>query len=333
MAVLMKDVAEKAGVSITTVSHVLNGTRSIAEATRARVMKAVEETNYYKNTVARLLVRGQSDTFGLIISDIENPFFPELVKSFERSCTMAGLELLLGMTNYEHPKAEAAVRRMIENRVRGVAVMTSQLDERLVERLLKVDIPVVSLDSPTIGRNRCRALIDYAKGISQAVEHLYQLGHTKVAIAHGPLRRVSIRRYRDLLCSSIEQRKMCLLRAIEADNSPEGGALATRELLGAKVRPTAILYGNDEMAIGGMGEASELGLSIPGDLSIIGSDDIPFTRFSHPTLSTVRIPRDELGSKVFSLLEKLIASKRRRGIEIAVATSFVGRESSGPPSL
>jgi LacI family transcriptional regulator len=329
MPVLMKDVAARAGVSITTVSHVLNGTRPIAAATRALVMNAIEETNYYTNAVARLLVKGQSDTFGLIISDIENPFFPELVKAFERSCSSAGLELLLGMTNYEQPKAEAAVRRMIENRVRGVAVMTSQLDERLVERLLKVEIPVVSLDSPKIGRNRCRASIDYAKGIAEAVDHLHELGHINVAIAHGPLRRVSALRYRDVLVSSIAERRMRLLEVIEGEGGPEGGALATRKLLSAKTRPTAIFYGNDEMAIGGMGEASKLGVSVPEELSIVGSDDIPFARYCHPPLSTVRIPRDELGQEIFRLLEKLIATKRRRGSEIAVATSFVSRGSSG----
>jgi LacI family transcriptional regulator len=119
MPVLMMDVARRAGVSVSTVSHVMNETREIAPATRERVMRAIRELNYYKNNSARLLVRGHSDTIGLIISDIENPFLPELVKSFERAASAAGLELLLGMTNYDRKKAEAAVRRMIENRVRG----------------------------------------------------------------------------------------------------------------------------------------------------------------------------------------------------------------------
>jgi LacI family transcriptional regulator len=327
----MKDVAKMAGVSITTVSHVLNGTRPIAAATRARVMQAIEKTSYYKNTGARFLVRGQSEIFGMIISDIENPFFPQLVKSFERSCTAAGFELLLGMTNYEQPKAEAAVRRMIENRVRGAAVMTSQLDERLVTQLLKADIPVVSLDSPVIGRNRCRASIDYATGIEQAVAHLSHLGHVQVAIVHGPLSRVSVLRYHDQLKASIMAHKMRLLDEVDGDNTPEGGAQAAAKLLSARIRPTAIFFGNDEMAIGGLGEAANLGLSVPADLSIVGSDDIPFTRYSRPAISTVRIPRDELGPAVFAQLEKLLATKRRRGTEIVVSTSFVNRGSCAAP--
>lgn len=331
MPVRMKDVAEMAGVSITTVSHVLNGTRPIAAATRARVMQAVEEASYYKNTVARFLVRGQSETFGMIISDIENPFFPQLVKSFERSCAAAGYELLLGMTNYEQAKAEAAIRRMIENRVRGVAVMTSQLDEHLVNQLLKADIPVVGLNSPIVARNRCRASVDYATGIEQAVVHLRQLGHTRIGIVHGPLSRVSVQRYHDQLKASILAHKMTVLGEVEGDNTPEGGAQAARVLLDAKAWPTAIFFGNDEMAIGGLGEAAQRGLSVPDDLSIVGSDDIPFTRYSHPPLSTVRIPRDELGWAVYEQFEKLLATKRRRGTEIVVSTSFLNRCSCGAP--
>ncbi|MBV8864608.1 MAG: LacI family DNA-binding transcriptional regulator, partial [Acidobacteriaceae bacterium] len=131
----MNDVARRAGVSITTVSHVLNETRPVAEKTRARVLRAAAELNYYKNTSARLLVRGQSDLLGLIISDIENPFFPELIKSFERACAAERMEVLLCATNYDRNQAKTASRRMLENRVRGVAVMTSQFDRELEAQL------------------------------------------------------------------------------------------------------------------------------------------------------------------------------------------------------
>ena len=142
-------------MSVTTVSHVLNNTREIAPETRRRVLEAIGKLNYYKNNSARLLVRGHSDTMGLIISDIENPFLPELVKSFERAASDGGMEVLLGMTNYEPRKAEAAVRRMIEARVRGVAAMTSQLDSRLVDRLFQAGLPAALLTR--IGRESCGA--------------------------------------------------------------------------------------------------------------------------------------------------------------------------------
>ena len=330
MAVLMRDVAKRAGVSVTTVSHVMNETRDIAPTTRERVVQAIKDLHYYKNNSARLLVRGHSDTVGLIISDIENPFLPELVKSFERAASATGLELLLGMTNYEPRKAEAAVRRMIEGRVRGVAVMTSQLDGQLIDRLLQAELPVVMLDSPKAGRFRGSLSIDYSAGIVPAVDHLYRLGHRDVAIIHGPLHVVSAARYFELLREALAEYGMQLLGAIEGDGGPESGARGAQVLLGMKRAPTAILCGNDLTAIGTLGMAARMGRSVPGDLSIIGCDDIAMASYSQPSLSTVRIPRDTMGQEAFRLLEKMVASKLRRGGDSVIAANFIARASSGP---
>jgi DNA-binding LacI/PurR family transcriptional regulator len=329
MAVLMVDVARRAEVSVTTVSHVMNQTRAIAPATRARVIKAIKDLHYFKNNSARLLVRGHSDTIGLIISDIENPFLPELVKSFERAATAAGLELLLGMTNYEHKKAEAAVRHMIESRVRGVAVMTSQLDGQLIDRMLQAELPVVLLDSMRAGRLRGGLSIDYSAGILPAVAHLYRLGHREVAMIHGPLHVVSASRYFEHVREAVAECGMKLLGAIGGDGGPESGAHGAHVLLSMKRPPTAILCGNDLTAIGALGMAIRLGRSVPEDLSIIGCDDIAMASYSQPSLSTVRIPRDTMGQEAFRLLDKIVASKSRRGSETVVATSFIARASSG----
>ncbi len=329
MAVLMVDVARRAGVSVTTVSHVMNQTRPIAPATRARVIKAIKDLHYYKNNSARLLVRGHSDTIGLIISDIENPFLPELVKSFERAATAAGLELLLGMTNYEQKKGEAAVRRMIESRVRGVAVMTSQLDGELIERMLQAQLPVVLLDATRLGRLRGSLSIDYSAGILPAIEHLYGLGHREVAMIHGPLHVVSASRYFELVREAIREFGMKLLGAIEGDGGPESGAHGAHVLLSTKRPPTAILCGNDLTAIGALGMAMRLGRRVPEDVSILGCDDIAMAGYSQPSLSTVRIPRDTMGQEAFRLLDKIVASKSQRGGQAVVATSFIARASSG----
>ena len=329
MAVLMKHVAEEAGVSVTTVSHVMNETREIAPATRERVMKAIDDLHYYKNNSARLLVRGHSDTVGLLISDIENPFLPELVKSFERAATSAGLEILLGMTNYEQKKAEAAVRRMIECRVRGVAVMTSQIDGQLIDRLHRAELPVVMLDAPKVARSQGSVAIDYAAGILPAVEHLCHHGHAEVVILHGPLEVVSAARYFHLLGEAIASRGMKLLATLECDGSAEAGARGAQVLLGAKRPPTAILCGNDLIAIGAIGMAARMGRSVPKDISIIGCDDIAMATYSQPSLSTVRIPRDAMGREAFRLLDKMLGAQSRRGNKSVVAASFIARASSG----
>ena len=329
MTVTMHDVAEAADVSITTVSHVLNGTRSIAPETRKRVLQAIEELGYYKNTSARLLVRGYSNALGLIISDIENPFFPQLIKGFERACHAEHLQLVLGMTNYDEVDAEATVRRMIEDKVRGVAVMSSQFDSRLVERLLDRDIPVVRLNDSQLQRNKSNIRIDYSTGVLQAVEHLKMLGHRSMAIIHGPLRVLSARRYRKLLIDVAREHDIEVVDCIETDNRPTGGAAAIQEMRAKGRHPTAIICGNDLMAIGAMGESLRAGWHIPNDISIVGSDDIAFAAYGHPPLSSIGIPKDEIGSRAFRLLQEMLDDKGNRGVEVSVTTQFIPRESSG----
>jgi DNA-binding LacI/PurR family transcriptional regulator len=330
ITVTMEDVARAASVSITTVSHVVNDTRPIAPATRARVLKAIEKLSYYKNSSARLLVRGYGDALGLIISDIENPFYPQLIKGFERACHAERLELILGMTNYARPNAEAAVRRMIEDMVRGVAIMSAEFDLTLVERLLDRNIPVVRLDDPRQRRNQSCILIDYSAGITQAVEHLAYLGHRNVAIIHGPQTVLSARRYRQLLMDAVGRCGMRLMRCVEQESRPAGGIAGIQELLANQEYPSAILCGNDLIAIGAMGEASRSGWQIPGDVSIIGSDDIAFAVYCHPPLSTIAVQKDEVGISAFRLLQQMFKDKANRGFAVNISTQFIPRDSAGP---
>ena len=333
MPILMVDVAKRAGVSVTTVSHVMNETRDIAPKTKERVLEAIKELNYYKNSSARLLVRGCSDLVGLIISDVENPFLPALIKSFDRAAAAAGLDVLLGMTNYDPKKAESAVRRMIESRVRGVAVMTSQIDGRLIETLVQANVPVVALDLAKTAKGRSSVTLDYSTGAREAIDHLYTNGHRAVGIIHGPASIVSASRYEEVLRSTIREYGMTLTAAVEGDARPEGGAVGAEKLLRAKRSPTAILCGNDLTAIGAMGAASRLEISVPNEISVIGSDDIAMAAYSHPSLSTVRIPRDAIGHEAFRLLEAMHGPPLKRGIETCIGTSFIARGSSGRASL
>ncbi len=329
MSVLMNDVAKKAGVSITTVSHVLNETRPVAEKTRARVLRAAADLNYYKNTSARLLVRGQSDLLGLIISDIENPFFPELIKSFEKACAAERMEVLLCATNYDPTQAEAALRRMLENRVRGVAVMTSQFDQELEAQLTGKAVPLVLLGSPPARKYRSNIAINYQKGLSEAIRYLYQLGHRDMALATGPQDQVSAIAFKEAAVAEMRKLRLKPFCVFEGDHRPESGAKAARELLGRTPRPTAILCGNDRMAIGALGAAEDLGFRVPEDFSIIGADDVWMTRYCHPPLTTIRIPRDLLGQLAFDVLMKMLRSKRKQGSEHVLDTELVARRSTG----
>ncbi len=326
----MNDVARKAGVSATTVSHVINETRPVARETRDRVLQAVRELSYYKNASARLLVRGVSDSFGLIISDIENPFFPEIIKSFEQGCSSKGMGTVLCTTNYARDQAETAIKRMIESRVRGVAILTSQLDSDLVAQLAANRMPVVLLDSPPKRSGRSNIAVNYSRGISEAVKHLYDLGHRAIAVLTGPQDRISAATHRESLIRALHQVGCEPFRIVEGDNRPESGSGAATELLSSSKRPTALLCGNDRMAIGAMSAAFGMGLRVPQDLSIVGTDDIVLARYTNPPLTTIRVPRDRLGELCFEILERMLRTKRHLGIEQIVETQLVIRESTGP---
>ena len=324
----MKDVAEKAGVSISTVSHVLNNTRAVADETRDRIQEAMRRLNYYKNASGRRLARGRSDAFGLIISDIENPFFPELIKNFEQAVVEYGFDVFLSTTNYDAKQAENAVRRMIENKVQGVAVMTSQLDGALVDELLGNDIPVVLLDGAPVARGRSNLRVDYSRGSNELAEYLHQTAQKEIAFITGPQNRTSARIYKEALVTALESRGLTPSHCIEGDNTIEGGRTAMCSLLGQQRLPTAVLCGNDLTALGAVRAVVEAGMSVPQQVSVIGSDDIPFARYANPPLTTVRVARDEVGRLAFLALQRLIRTSRRKGAEFVVPTQLVIRGSS-----
>ncbi|MBS1850799.1 MAG: LacI family DNA-binding transcriptional regulator [Acidobacteria bacterium] len=328
----MRDVAERAGVSISTVSHVLNNTRPVAEVTRVRVLQIMRQLNYYKNASGRRLARGRSDAFGLIISDVENPFFPEMIKTFERAVVEIGFDVFLAPTNYDPIHASNAVRRMIENKVQGVAVMTSQLEADLIDQLLQNDIPVVTLDGSKFSRGRSNIRVDYSSGVREAVEYLKQIGHRRTAFITGPQHRLSAKAYKQAFIDALEQNQMPATHCTEGDNTIEGGRAAMAALLKEPEVATAVICGNDLMALGAVHALVEAGIEVPGQISIIGAEDIPYARYANPPLTTVRIARDQLGRLAFEALHRLMRSKRRQGSEYVVETRLIVRGSSAPVS-
>lgn len=329
MTVTMRDIAKAAGVSITTVSHVINDTRPIAPDTRERVLRAIDELQYYVNSSARLLVRGCSDSLGLIVSDIENPFFPQLIKAFEHACHQQDLGLVLGMTNYERPSAAVAVRRMIEDNVRGVAIMSTDFDAKLVELLLSRSIPVVSLDRRRLRANESSVRIDYSNGVRQAAEYLSVLGHRKIAIVHGPNKVLSAKRYRKLLLKAAAEYGLEVANCIEVESRAVGGAAAARQILGSKSLPSAVLCGNDLIALGALGQFIRAGIDVPSDVSIVGSDDIAVSSYCYPALSTVCVRKDEVGLQAFRLLQSMLRAQHKESFATEVKTEFIARESTG----
>src|SRR5215469_1349611 len=184
--VRIKDVAERAGVSTATVSHVINNTRFVTESTRDKVLKAIENCNYYPNAHARSLASGRSHTLGLLVSDISNPFFPELVKTIEVAASERGYDIILASSNYDAARTSHYVRRMVGRRVAGVLLMTSEIDQTLIDELIDLEVPAVFYNLEPTGGRLSNVIVDCEIGIDEALSHLVSLGHTRIAHLAGP---------------------------------------------------------------------------------------------------------------------------------------------------
>lgn len=332
----IKEVAREAGVSTATVSHVINNTRYVSDEVRARVKKAIEKCRYYPNAHARGLASGRSKIIGLVISDIANPFFPDLVKAIEEAAFERGYETLLANTNYDAERAAHYVKRFIERNVAGVAVMTSEMSRELIDELAHREVPVVFLDVGETGMQMSNLRVDYEEGIEQAIRHLVALGHRRIAYISGRTDIRSSRRRLEAFQRSMKNLLPDVPELIFDGNFKiEGGRRAAHEILTTQKNnlPTAVVAANDLTAIGAISEFENAGLSIPRDLSMIGFDDIDFAVLTKPALTTVNLPRNELGRRAVEMLLKVLDSPQEEGVEIRIPTNLVIRDSTAPAPL
>ena len=330
----IKAVAKLAQVSTATVSRTINGTARVNPETEQRVRSAIKALHFYPDTNARALGSGRSSLYGLIISDITNPFFPELIKAFEDIAVKHNQEVLIANTNYDAERMKLCVTRMLQRKVDGVAIMTSEMDENLVEVFSRRHIPLVFLDAATLRPGVSSVAINYAGGVAAAMGHLTGLGHREIAFISGPVR---LGAAQSRLRAFKHERKRARLPAAsnmiqEGNHRVDGGREAMLRILDSAARPTAVLASNDLTAIGAMGAIHERGLSIPGDISVIGFDNIVLSAYTSPTLSTVNAPRAEVANAAFhSLLDaRKPGGKLAPGERHHVSTSLVVRESTGP---
>jgi LacI family transcriptional regulator len=331
-AIRIKDIAAMAGVSTATVSHVINNTRFVSDEVKRKVLAAIESQGYTPNIHARNLASGQSRTLGLIISDITNPFFPDLVKSIQEKAQEQGYEVLVFNTNYDPQRDVSCVQRLLEMQVRGVMVMTSELDVSVIERLSSRKVAVVFLDIGKAGPHTSNIRVRYEKGIQQAVEHLLNLGHRQIAFISGPahIKSAQIRRMAFLKVMKKYRSSLHTEPVIhDGDFKLESGQRAVRELLALKHRPTAILAANDMMAMGALRELKRAGLEVPADVSVIGCDNNWVTTLTDPELTTIVIPRAEIGQAAVALVLDTISADDRLGCEIKIRTQLIVRKSTG----
>jgi DNA-binding LacI/PurR family transcriptional regulator len=295
-------VAKRAGVSTATVSRVMNGTANVSPETAKRVREAVEALNFYPDTNARALGSGRSGLYGLIISDITNPYFPELVKAFEDIAVEHGQDVLIANTDYDPKRMETCVVRMLQRKVDGVAIMTSEMEERLIRTFGQRQIPTVFMD--TAARGAPSVNINYAAGIAEAMQHLFALGHREIAFISGPLGLNSARVRAQAFQKALREHGIKVRPAWmqEGDHRVEGGHQAMLRILKSGTLPTAVLGSNDLTAIGAMGAIHESGMRVPEDISVVGFDDIELSAYTMPALTTLHVPRRELAAMAFRRL-------------------------------
>jgi LacI family transcriptional regulator, galactose operon repressor len=328
----IREIAKRAKVSTATVSRTINRIPTVDPRLAKRVLKVIEELGYRPNIQARALVSGRSHILGLVVSEITNPFFPEIVQAFENIAVEHGYDILLVSTVHDPKRMDISVQRMTERRVDGVAVMTFGMEELLLEDREFTDVPLVFVDvgpkRPLVSNIR----IDYLNGIRQAVQHLAALRHEQIAFISGPLDLKSAMSRRNAFEQAMGEIGLEVSKPfiVEADHTLEGGVRAMGSLLSLPKRPTAILCSNDMTALGVMHKCYQEGLSIPRDLSLVGFDDIKLAQFVLPPLTTVRMSQSELARIAFHALLTEIERETpsEHGTEYLLETNLVLRDST-----
>lgn len=298
-------VARRAGVSTATVSRVLNRSSKVREETAIRVRRIIEELKYVPNNAARTLRSGRSNLYGVIVSDIRNPFFPDLIEHFESLATQHGIDVTVANTGYNGQRLLNGVRRLLEREVDGIAVLTSEVNAELISILRESHVPAVFLNQPSAIADFRNITVDYVRGFHEAVEHLRMLGHERIGFIAGPRTFSSAERRRKAFLTAvrlcdIELRKEWIL---EGDHQISGGQFAAERIFAMRKRPTAVICSNDMTAIGMLHEANRLGRKLPQELSLIGFDDLLLSEIVKPALTTLHLSRRDIATRAFFSLQ------------------------------
>ena len=328
--VTISEVAAAASVSTATVSNVLNKTGKVGRRTRVSVLAAVKRLGYFPNAHARQLASHSSRTLGIIVSDIENPFFPEIIKGFETRARQLGYDAILSDTNYDLRRTREAAERMMEHNVRGVAVMTSEISLRLIQELVRRRIAVTFLDLAPAPGYVSNLRIDYFSGVQQIVKYLFQNGHRRIAFVTGRPKLKSNLVRLDAYESCMAELGLESGPILRGDLRFEGGLAAGLAIGKLSPRPTAVIAVNDLTAVGVIKGLLKSGLRVPEDVSVTGFDNTRLAEYSNPSITTVDVHRDELGRMAADALCELSRSANPQGREYSISAELIVGDSSGP---
>lgn len=301
----MKDVARMAGVSTSTVSHVINKDRFVSEAIREKVEAAVKELNYAPSALARSLKLNQTRTIGMLITASTNPFYSELVRGVERSCFERGYSLVLCNTEGDEQRMNRNLETLMQKRVDGLLLLcteTHQPSKEIIQRY--PSIPTVMMDWAPFDGTSDLIQDNSLLGGDMATQYLIDKGHTRIACITGPLDKTPARLRLEGYLSAMERAGLAIPDGyrITGDFEFNGGFEAMQKLLAQKPRPHAVFIGNDAMAFGAYQALYQAGLRVPDDMAVIGYDDIELASYMTPPLTTIHQPKDELGELAIDVL-------------------------------
>ncbi|WP_428946021.1 HTH-type transcriptional repressor PurR [Pantoea sp. FN060301] len=327
----IKDVAKRAGVSTTTVSHVINKTRFVADETREAVWDAIKALHYSPSAVARSLKVNHTKTIGLLATSSEAPYFAEIIEAVEHRCFAKGYTLILGNAHNNLEKQQAYLSMMAQKRVDGLLVMCSEYPDELIKMLEDSrNIPMVVMDWGESRGDFTDTVLDNAfEGGYMVGRYLIDRGHRDIGAIPGQLERNTGGGRHAGFLKALAEAGITLRDEwlVQGDFEPESGYRAMQQILSGKQRPTAVFCGGDVMAMGAICAADEMGLRVPQDVSVIGYDNVRNARYFTPALTTVHQPKERLGETAFDMLLDRITSKREESQTIEVHPSLIERRS------
>ncbi|KDM90024.1 substrate-binding domain-containing protein [Photobacterium galatheae] len=326
----MKDIAKLAGVSTSTVSHVINKSRFVSDEIAERVNNAAKALNYAPSALARSLKVNRTQTIGMLVTTSTNPFFGEVVKGVERSCYQKGYNLILCNTEGDNERMKASIDTLLQKRVDGLLLMCSTLEGERIEVFDRYpDIPVVVMDWGPMSFASDKIQDNSYQGGYLAAQYLIDCGHRDIGCITGPLIKYQAQIRYEGFKRAMNEAGLVFNRdwVIESDFECEGGYDAFNTMYASGTLPSAIFVCNDMMAMGVINAANEKGIRIPDDLSIIGYDDIHIAKFMTPSLTTIHQPKYRLGQAAVETLLKRINKEITEPQVVQLEPTLVERQS------
>ncbi|CAM3554603.1 MULTISPECIES: LacI family DNA-binding transcriptional regulator [Paenibacillus] len=322
----IKDVAKLAGVALSTASYALSGDTRVSAKTKAKVLEAAKQLNYRKNGFAMDLKRSRTKTIALILTDLSGPYYSELIRSVQEVALTNGYDLIA--CSSIGGRDSTAVKFLEEKRADGAIILAPNIRDEVLLQSASPQFPIVVMDRSLSGDDLVNVLVDGEQGGYTATRHLIEAGHKTIAYISGPGDSYDNQlRYKGYLRALAEAGlKEHSKWRLSGNFVREGGYSATKMMIVQGELPSAVFYGNDEMAIGGLKAFEESSISVPGDVSVIGYDDIQLSEYVKPPLTTIRQPKSEAGSLAAHLLFQMLG-----GAEVnpryTLTTELLERES------